>query len=302
MFFTMNKSKTNMLRNPTFLVLLFLLTLSSSSIAMTGDSLHYLTTKDTVFLQAGTNGEKIFKHTFEEGQTLYSLAQFYGLSVQDLYYYNSYLKRRSVAINDVIKIPVANRLVIRYKEDDFKEKEHVPIYYIVSNGETLFRIAKKYFRMDVEFLKKRNALKSERLVIGQRLHIGWINLNGFKVEELEQLQFSNPLLRQNYQLRKQYLARGNGRRERQHRGLALRSGYGKMKKGFVALHSSAPMNSIILVTNPSTKRSVYLKVIGRVPVSYEDDKRGALVVVPNEMAKILGVVDPRFFAIVKYHR
>ncbi len=276
--------------------------ISTSSNAMTGDSLHYLTAKDTVFLQAGNHQEKIFKHTFEQGQTLYSLAQFYGLSVADLKYYNSYLKRRSVATGDVINIPVSNRMIIRYQEEDFKAKDHAPVYYIVSNGETMYRIAKRYFRMDVAFLMKRNQLKSERLVIGQRLHIGWISLKGFKPEEMEQMQFTNPLLRQNYQLRKQYLAAGVGKREREHRGLALRSGYGKMKKGFVALHSRAPMNSIILVTNPSTKRSVYLKVVGRVPNYQQEDKRGALVVVPNEIAKMLGVVDPRFFTVVKYHR
>lgn len=288
--------------NPTLFLFIFFLMAQTSLYASTGDSLHYLTAKDTVFLQSGNTYQKIFEHTFEEGQTLYSLAKFYGLRVKDLEGYNSFLKKRAVNVGDKIRIPIANRMIIRYQEDDFKAKNHVPVYYIVNSGETLYRIAKTYFRMDVEFLMFRNKLETPSLVVGQRLHIGWLSLDGFKSEEFEDYQFSNPLMQQNYQLRKQYLAEGGSRREREHRGLALRSGYGKMKKGFVALHSSAPMNSVIMVTNPSTKRSVYLKVVGRVPNYKKEDQRGAKVVVPNEIAKMLGVVNPRFFAIVKWHR
>ncbi|MEM9992212.1 MAG: LysM peptidoglycan-binding domain-containing protein [Bacteroidota bacterium] len=287
--------------NPMVLTLVIWYCLLCNMEAITGDSLRYLTAKDTIFLQANTNHRKIFEHTFETGQTLYSLAHFYGLQVEDLKFYNPYLKKRAVAIGDKIKIPIANRMIIRYQEDDFAPQNHVPIYYVVQKGETLYRIAKTYFRMDVEFLMMRNALKSEQLKVGQRLHIGWLSLEGFKAEELKQYRSNNPLVQQNEQLRQQYLAEGGNKKEREHRGLALRSSYGKLKTGFVALHSYAPLHSIIMVRNPSTKRSVYLRVVGRVPNYTKEEQRGAKVVIPNEIAQLLGVVNPRFFAVVKYH-
>jgi hypothetical protein len=65
----------------------------------TGDSLYYLLPTDTVILSIEQYGEKIFTHRLEKKQTLYSLAHFYGLSVEELYYYNPGLKETSAKLH-----------------------------------------------------------------------------------------------------------------------------------------------------------------------------------------------------------
>ncbi|HOY19874.1 MAG TPA: hypothetical protein PLC89_21355, partial [Haliscomenobacter sp.] len=54
----------------------------------TGDSLRYLTPRDTIILSVGANDAKIFEHKIEKGQTIFSLARFYGLKMDALRYLN----------------------------------------------------------------------------------------------------------------------------------------------------------------------------------------------------------------------
>jgi len=68
---------------------------------------------------------------------------------------------------------------------------------------------------------------------------------------------------------------------------------------FYVLHSKAKINSIIEVSNPIAGRKVYAKVIGRIPMSYPSD---AKVIVTNEVAKELKVIDSRFFVYVQYRK
>ena len=91
----------------------------TTNLNITGDSLHYLTTKDTIFLSSDYEGQKIFIHTMEPKQTLYSLSKFYGLSLDELYYYNPANEGGKYGIGSEIKIPIPNRSIIRYKPKDY---------------------------------------------------------------------------------------------------------------------------------------------------------------------------------------
>ena len=58
--------------------------------------------------------------------------------------------------------------------------------------------------------------------------------------------------------------------------------------------------TIIEVLNPMTNRTVYVKVIGKIPdTAYRDE---VAVILSPLAAKLLGAIDPRFFVKVKYHR
>jgi LysM repeat protein len=144
----------------------------------TGDSLSYLSLKDTIFLTSGNFSEKVFEHKIERKQTLYSLARFYGLSVEELYYFNPGLKEARISPGFPIKVPIPNRAIIRYKDENFDPQQHIPVYYVVRKGETMYRIAKVYFRMPIHDLIERNNLTSTGLKTGQILHVGWMNLEG----------------------------------------------------------------------------------------------------------------------------
>jgi hypothetical protein len=61
-----------------------LLLLLPGHLFATGDSLRYLTPRDTIILSVSANEEKIFEHKIVKGQTIFSLAKFYGLKMDEL--------------------------------------------------------------------------------------------------------------------------------------------------------------------------------------------------------------------------
>ena len=262
----------------------------------TGDSTHYLIPGDTVFLTIGDFHEKIFHHEIEEKQTLYSLARFYGLHVEELYHYNPIFRSQSISVGSKIKIPIPNRAIIRYRKAGFKAEEHVPVYYVVKKGDTFFNISARLFKMPIDTIMNRNQLVSEVLSVGQKLFIGWMSLNG--IPESYRSFRGNPEWKKSQALRNNYALARTGRKEYNEQGVAFWQKNGHSNTDLYALHRSAPVNSVIAVTNPMKRRTVYAKVLGRISENvYGSD---ITVVISPKVAEFLGAKDPRFFVKVRY--
>lgn len=276
---------------------LLLWAISQMNAYATGDSTRYLTRQDTVFLSIDAAGEKIFEHKIERKQTLFSLAQFYGLSVEELYFYNPELKEKSVSPGQAVQVPIPNRAIIRYKDQNFKIWKYAPVYYVVKKGDTMFRIAKVHFRMPVDSIMLRNGLQSETLKVGQCLQVGWMSVDG--VPEEMRSEGGNPLARKNGALYKLYVREQGDRKMQEHQGVAYWQKDSKEDSDLYALHREARVNNIIMVTNPMNKSIIYVKVIGKIPdTAYGND---VVVVLSPLAAKALGARDPRFFVKVKYY-
>ena len=95
-------------------------------------------------------------YTVEEGDSLYSIANKYNISVSDLIDFNA-LPTTVLTVGDVIRIP----------REKVINKENV---YIVKPGDTLYRIANTY-GVSVNDLITANNLTSNILTIGQELII-----------------------------------------------------------------------------------------------------------------------------------
>lgn len=265
----------------------------------TGDSLNYLLPKDTIFISMGNYGEKIFEHKMEKGQTLYSLARFYGLKIPDLYFYNPELKNQSYKIGSIVRIPIPNRAILRYLNSYYLEEDFVPVCYVVQKGDTFYGISKRHFDMPLDTILMRNHLMlAEGLKPGQTLRIGWMSMYGIP-DSLRQFS-GNPLWKKSYTLRQQYIQRSYVKKEFARNGAAF---WNKEKKGgtdLYALHRKAPVNSIISVTNPMYSRTIFVKVIGKISNKvYTDDVE---VVLSPAVAQMLGAIDPKFFVEVRYLR
>lgn len=264
--------------------------------AITGDSLHYLVPGDTVFLMSNDYGDKYLLHQMEPKQTLYSLAKFYGLTVGGLYYYNPELRNNSIRVGQVIRVPIPNRAIRRYQGEEFNPMEYVPVFYRVKRGDTMYRIAKTYFRMPIEELAARNRLAETGLKTGQLLHVGWMNIHG--IPEETRSGTGGPTAQRNQAMKEKYLAECRGR-EYEESGVAHWVN-GNETAGLYALHRNAKQNAIISVTNPWNNRTIYVKVIGNMSNrAYEDNIK---VVLSPMAARLLGAVDPRFFVKVTYCR
>lgn len=106
-----------------------------------------LPTKDEIIINP------ILENTYvvKSGDTLYSIANLYGISVDDLKKINN-LTSNTLSINQVLKVPE-------------KEEDNI---YLVEKGDTLYSIARK-FGTTVPLLKDINSLSTDVLSVGQKI-------------------------------------------------------------------------------------------------------------------------------------
>ena len=125
-----------------------------------------------------TNDINWISHTVNKGDNLWDLAIKYDTEVDVIKEVN-YLNNDLLSINDNLLIPLG-----KTKSNNFIPYE----MYIVSEGDTLWSIAKKY-NLDVNNLARMNSLnKNEYLQLGQQLSIG--NKNIYRNMESKKKLFS----------------------------------------------------------------------------------------------------------------
>ena len=262
----------------------------------TGDSLNYLSLKDTIFITIGNYQEKIFEHRIAPKQTLYSLAKFYGLSLSEVYYYNPDLEDAEIAINQPIRVPIPNRAIKRYKGENFEADKHIPVCYQVKPGDTMYGISKRIFEMPIDTILKRNNLSTFTVSPGQILTMGWMHIGG--IPEDFRIFRGHPLWKHNQAFRNHYFQDRQVKKEYLERGIARWQKESEQQGEFLALHRKAPINSIIAINNPMNNRTLYAKVIGRIPDAvYENN---VVVVLAPKAAMLLGARDANFFVKMRY--
>lgn len=260
-----------------------------------GDSTSYLIIGDTLELSISPFNEKLVDHYFEKGQTLFSLSKFYGLTVEELKYYNPGLLD-GVAIGDKVQIPVPNRAIIRYPDARFDYQQYIPLFYKIQKGDTFYGLSKRIFKMPIEEVQRRLYPRALELKVGQRLFVGWISING--VLESERVVRGHPLLRKNQELRDAYLSTSSRGKPMITQGAAAWIKDKSNGSNFLALFNGAPKGSYVEIYYPMRNRRVYAKVVGKIPPTlYEPNIK---IVVSPLTAKLLGARDNEFFVKI-YH-
>lgn len=124
----------------------------------------------------GNNNDSSFDEDYliyvvKAGDSLYSIAKKYGISVDDLMKSNN-LSSINLSIGQYLKIVFMDDNVIQMGSSCYGEGYNEPSYvtYVVRSGDSLYVIAKKY-GVSVDSIKKLNNLTSNNLSIGQILKI-----------------------------------------------------------------------------------------------------------------------------------
>ncbi len=125
---------------------------------------------DTILVQNLANKGLVFEYTVKKGNTMYSISKAFNADLIDLYAFNEE-NTRPLSIGARILIPFDNQLL-----DTKNAKDHI-VLYKVGKKENLFRIAKMYFGIDVEIVKKLNSLKDNTIQPEQYLRIGSVNFD-----------------------------------------------------------------------------------------------------------------------------
>lgn len=251
-----------------------------------------LSWRDTLLLSI-ENGKKIIHHPVKAKQTLFSISKYYSIGLEELYQYNpAFRTDPTLRIGAQVKIPIPNQAIKRYKTKKFVAKQNASIYYRVQAGDNLFQISKRYFAMPVDSVRKRNRLRDDHIKPGQLLLMGWMGLEGISPEwrPAQAAPVENAMKNKFDQQKKR-----NDSVEAQ--GVCFWQKDSHEKGALYALHREALIGSIIAVTNPIYRRTVFATVIGRIPDGYENNIE---IILSPQAARNIGAKDPRFFVKIKY--
>ena len=257
------------------------------------------------------NGKKNIVHKVEAKETYYSIARKYNVTPQSVIQFNS---NKSLQIGTILRVPTerpfeeSTVINVSNKQESNTSAQTAVIDYKVAPREYLIAIAKK-FNTTVEYLKTLNNLSSNSLSIGQIIKVPLsvsselpasppaISLD---VPKLDQRTINIPVdsSKSASERLKLPVAR-YGLREVNERGVAIWIEDENLDgTKMLALHQTAPIGTVIKITNPMTGKSTFAKIVGK--FTQNESSKDALIVVTKATADLIGAKDKRFQAILIY--
>ena len=235
------------------------------------------------------SGYKLFDHYLAPGQSLYGAAKFYGLSLEEVYHLNPTL-RPGYETYDRVRVAVPKSLLRTSFHPD-SVAWFVPVAYRMRAGGTLYGLLNREFdHLDEGSLGALNpGLSPLTLRPRQQINVGYMMLTG--VPDGAQAEVEDPYVARNRGLRELWTKRVGDRRMKQTNGKAAWTSKGDKNKWMV-LHRSAPVNSLVELEDPRSKKTLYARVVGRIPAKMDSD---VIVVVSPLLVKAFGVRDRRFY-------
>lgn len=225
-------------------------------------------------------------HQVEAGETFYSIARKYHAEPKKVIELNP-RNTLFLDIGETIKVPTGKRLKVPAgkRSNASKTNSAGATKYKVQKSENLYQISKK-FKVSVKDLKKWNNLSGNNLSLGQEL----IVKNPNKWPEIRETEDDAPVPPN---------SKNNKIEAVNENGIAgwIDSKYLDPKKS-LALHKTAPVGTIIRITNKMNNKSVFVKVIGTLPEM--DDNQNLIILISKTAKDYLGVIDPRFQCTLEY--
>ncbi|MCX6292473.1 MAG: LysM peptidoglycan-binding domain-containing protein [Bacteroidetes bacterium] len=280
------------------------------------------------------NGKQLIEHRIEAHEGWYSIARKYGISYAALRLANKDSSDK-LSVGQIILVPTDKEKnnspgkEKNYIQDKKKENKEA-VYHVVKPKETVFAIAKKY-HVKANDLKKWNDLSAGGLKIGEKLIVGYKKTtvhegNDDAIVKLTKELPLNDEIKQAHSenakhdssvviIHKKNSVENNttvdtqsvikksgfapGRKEVSEQGVATWIDDENINPHkYFALHRTANIGSIIKVTNRMNKRSIFVKVVGKLPDTGDNDN--VIIKISKASAEKLGVRDQRFQCALSY--
>ncbi len=274
------------------------------------------------------NGKMIILHKLDPKDNYYSIARRYNVRPKDIIDYNNNAKMQ---IGAIIKVPTdrpfnANSSPVKTAStqnsipqkttttvaDNIPANNSSPEYtqYKVSAGETLYAISRR-FQVKVDDIISYNNLKSSNLSAGQILRIKREEAPApapviAAPTETTTVARDNTLRKDSVRITNSSDS-SNRRLPNNRYGLTEKNEKGAavwlddpsldQKKKYV-LHRTAPIGTIIRITNPNTNKTTFAKVVGS--FTENESNKDAIVVMTKDVAQSLGAIDKRFYVTMSY--
>ncbi|HLS96354.1 MAG TPA: LysM peptidoglycan-binding domain-containing protein [Sphingobacterium sp.] len=263
-------------------------------------SVGLLATPDSIGTEI-VNGEVYIIHRVESKDTYYALGRRYKAQVNAIMSANN---KKNLKPGDTVKIPTGKRpapqvpAAANQRAPQQEQQEKVLTEYKVGKSETLYAIARR-FNTTIDEIKKMNSLSSNTVKEGQMLKIPNSDYQEPLPEIIEQPIIDTPSLAEQHTQDLGFEANRYGIREKQEKGIGVWiDNLETDGKSNLALHKTAPVGTILKITNPMTKNVTYAKVVGK--FTDTADTRDAIVVLSKSAASYIGALDRRFLIEIAY--
>lgn len=254
------------------------------------------------------NGFKNIVHKVEAKESYYSIARKYKVSPQTVIQFNS---NRSLQIGTIIRVPTERP----FKEPNTNNAKTdggskvAVIEYKVGPREYLGLIARK-FNTSIEDLKSLNKLTSNNLSIGQIIKVPYGTAPKEELAPPPAAPIDTPVVSsgeqptmidssRNASDRLKLPPARYGLREVDERGLATWIADENLDgTKMLALHQTAPIGTVVKITNPMTGKSTFAKIVGKFTLN--ESTKDVIIVVTKATADLIGVLDKRFQVVLVY--
>ena len=258
------------------------------------------------------NGKKVIVHKVEAKESYYSISRKYNVSPQSVINFNT---NKSLQIGVTVKVPTeraftAERVVnVPVSSKPANGDKTAVVEYKVGPKETFYSISRK-FNTTVEEIKSLNNISGNSLAAGQVLKIRYgtqtagitppapvtipKNMTDGRQDNPTQIDSSV-----NAGDRLRLPPARYGLREVDERGVALWISDESLDGSkMLALHRTAPIGTVIKVTNTMTGKSTFAKVVGK--FTENESTRDVIIVITKPTADLIGALDKRFQANIVY--
>ncbi|MGB4398956.1 MAG: LysM peptidoglycan-binding domain-containing protein [Daejeonella sp.] len=256
------------------------------------------------------NGKKTIVHKVEAKETYYSIGRKYNVTPQSIIQFNS---NRTLQIGTILRVPTDRSFAAAPVQKAPERKETAQpsktavIDYKVGPREYLIAIARK-FNTTVEDIKTLNNLTSNNLAVGQIIKVPYGSTNAVSVPPPVRLDSPRVETRRssteidsslNAVDRLKLPPARYGLREVDERGVAIWITDENLDGSkMLALHMTAPIGTVVKVTNPMSGKSTFVKVVGK--FTQNESTKDAIIVITKAAANLVDALDKRFQATIVY--
>ncbi len=263
--------------------------------------------------------ENTTTHTIKAKENLNLIAQMYGTTVENIKNLNG-LSSNNLQIGQVLKIPTINQMVevantvnitpkVEITNQKTVEKPVIEnktvktepintdgnVEHIVAAGETIYSIAKK-FNTTTYQITTANNLKSNDLKVGQKLMIK--SLVPVSVAAAQDTGTDEPIEKIITPTLKGAPSK-YGISQVEEKGVAVWIEDPDLDPAkMLILHRTAPVGTVIKITNPMTSRSTFAKVVGK--FTENETTKDVIIVMTKAVAEAIGALDKRFACTLSY--
>jgi LysM repeat protein len=241
------------------------------------------------------NGKLVIIHSVNPKESYYSIGRLYKVAAKDIQSFN---KVQILRPGSLVKVPTERPFVSVLpavnQATSAQQQDDGLVDYKVGPKETLFAIARR-FNTHVESIKQLNNLKGNGLAVGQVIKVKpGAGAPLPPVETVLEVAKSD-----SDRVIPQMPVNRYGLKEKTEKGIATWISDENLDSSkMLALHKTAPVGTVVRISNPMTGKTTFAKVVGK--YTENTTTKDVIIVITQATADLLGVLDKRFLVTIDY--